>query len=157
MSNEKACQFDCVVPLERPKAFALIVDHPALWWESPFAGKSGPVRECGIEPHPGGVCYEIGEDGKRRVWGTILSIEEPLYVRFAWQVSPDGEPIADPGASSRLTIEFRETGDKTRLELVHSEFLRHGEKADEYRDAMAASYGGWQQVLSRIVQAAARG
>jgi uncharacterized protein YndB with AHSA1/START domain len=155
MSDDTTCQFECVLPLERQKAFELVIDHPQLWWVTPFSDPGEAVRECGIEPHPGGVCYEIGEDGRRRVWGTILSIEEPLYVRLAWQVSPAGEPIADPAAASRVVISFRDAGDATRLELVHSEFLRHGEDADHYRNAMASAEGGWQDWLKRLQKAAA--
>lgn len=156
MSDDTTCQFECVLPLERQKAFELVIDHPLLWWVTPFAEAGEAIRECGIEPHPGGVCYEIGEDGRRRVWGTILSIEEPLYVRLAWQVSPSGEPIADPGAASRVVVSFREAGDATRLELVHSEFLRHGEDAIRYRNMMASVDGGWPHRLARLEDAASK-
>lgn len=154
MSNEKTCRFECVLPLVRQKAFELVIDHPSAWWISPFSDSGEEIRECGIEPRPGGVCYEIGQDGRRRVWGTILSIEEPLYVRLAWQVSAKGEPIADPATASRVMISFREAGDATRLELVHSEFLRHGEEADDYRQAMSSG-GGWESRLSRMKEVAA--
>lgn len=154
MSNEEPCRFECVLPLVRGKAFELVVDHPSAWWISPFPGSGGAIRECGIEPRPGGTCYEIGEDGRRRVWGTILSIEEPLYVRLAWQVSAKGEPIADPATASRVMISFRDAGEATRLELVHSEFLRHGEEADDYLHAMAVD-GGWEKRLDRMAEVAA--
>ena len=107
-----------------------------------------------IEPRPGGVCYEVGADGRRRIWGTVLSIEGPLYLRLAWQVSPQGTPIADPGIASRVMLTFREAGDATRLELVHSEFLRHGEGAEAYRDEVASG-DGWQGRLKRLELAAA--
>lgn len=154
MSVETPCQFECLLPLERLKASELVIDGPSLWWLSPFADGGGEVRECGIEPQPGGVCYEVGKDGRRRIWGTVLSIEEPLYVRLAWQVSPRGQPIADPAAASRVMISFREADDATRLELIHSEFIRHGEEADAYREAMA-SVSGWQSRLERLQQVAA--
>lgn len=154
MSVEKPCQFEIVLPLRRSKAFELVIDHPALWWITPFSESSGEGHECVIEPHPGGGCYEVGADGQRQLWGTILSIEDPLYVRLAWQVSPLGQSIADPGAASRVMLTFREAGDATRLELVHSDFLRHGEGAETYRDEVAAS-GTWPRMLEQMKRAAA--
>ena len=73
MSNEEPCRFECVLPLVRGKAFELVVDHPSAWWISPFPGSGGAIRECGIEPRPGGTCYEIGQDGRRRVWEEACS------------------------------------------------------------------------------------
>lgn len=153
MSGEKTCQVECLIPLERHKAFELVVDHTGSWWESVFSFGETEVRESGIEPHAGGACYEIDTKGRRRVWGTVLSIEEPLYVRLAWQVSQNGEPIADPATASRVVMSFRDAGEATRLELVHGEFVRHGESADTCYERVSSD-GGWRRRLQRLVDAA---
>lgn len=153
MSDEKTCRVECLIPLERQKAFELVVDHIGSWWTSVFSPGGTKVRESGIEPHAGGVCYEIDIEGRRRVWGTVLSIEEPLYVRLAWQVSTDGEPIVDPAAASRVMMSFRDAGEATRLELVHGEFVRHGDSADICYEQVASD-DGWRRRLMHLVEAA---
>lgn len=152
MVHETECRFETLLDLPRDRAFALFVDRPELWWSSPFreAGKA-PV-EVGIEPFAGGSCYEIDDNG-RRIWGTVLSIEAPLYIRLAWQVTQDGEKVADPAAASRVMVSFRQSGNATRLEIVHSEFLRHGEAGADYRDRMGGQ-AGWPRIIEQLETAA---
>lgn len=150
------CQFECFLPTSREKAFRLVVDHPEKWWISPFLEEGGQAviaSAVGIEPHPGGVCYEMDPAGRRRIWGTVLSIEPPLYIRIAWQVSPNRVPIGDPAASSRVMMEFRASGSSARLVVTHSEFVRHGEGADGYRSFMGEPMG-WPKLLANLSHAA---
>ncbi|WP_150524378.1 SRPBCC domain-containing protein [Roseibium sediminis] len=152
MSGGDNCHFECFLPVPREMAFGLVVDQLDRWWTSPFSRNPAtpdPVREVAIEPYPGGVCYEIGMDGSRRIWGTILSIEKPLYIRIAWQVAPNCDRIADPGAASRVVIQFREAGEVTRLEVTHGEFIRHGPAGDQFRDFMASEHG-WPLMLANL-------
>jgi len=151
MSNA-LCEFECFLPIPRAQAFQLVVDQPQTWWFSPFLSEDNEalaITEVGIEPQPGGVCYEMDQNGRRRVWGTVLSIEPPLYIRIAWQVSQLRHPIADPGASSRVMIAFRDAGTATRLEVTHTEFIRHGEGAEKYRSFMAEPLG-WPKLLANL-------
>lgn len=153
MEQHLEYRFDCVVALPRTAAFALFVDKPELWWLSPFADSAGQRVDAGIDPFAGGSCYQISPSGKQLVWGTVLSIEAPLYFRLAWQVSAEGAPIADPAAASRVMVNFRDAGENTRLELVHSEFLRHGEDGAAHRDHMAGP-DGWPILLKSLAGAA---
>ncbi|MEP2706757.1 MAG: SRPBCC family protein [Roseibium sp.] len=156
MDEQLECQFNALLSLARDKAFKLVVDHPDLWWTSPFQGMEKESLEAGIEPFAGGNCYEIDKSGKHRIWGTVLSIEEPLFVRFAWQVSPNGMPIADPATASRVMLSFRESGEATRLEIVHTKFLRHGEDGAAYKNDMAGP-NGWPRIIERLQKAAGSG
>ncbi|MBO6758414.1 MAG: SRPBCC domain-containing protein [Roseibium sp.] len=156
MTTEDACHFEVLLPIARQAAFALVVDKPFLWWSSPFEPGDDPKRgvaEVEIEPQPGGLCHEIGADGVRRVWGTVLSIEYPLYLRLAWQVSPDKTLITDPAAASRVMMTFRDAGTMSRLEVDHTEFVRHGEGGQTYRSLMNGP-GGWPRLLDNIVAVA---
>lgn len=153
MEQEQECRIDGLLELPRERAFSLVIDRPDLWWASPFADAQGDRVEAGIEPFPGGACYEIDSAGRRRIWGTILSIEPPLYVRLAWQISLEGEEIADPGTASRVMFNFRQSGDSTRLEIVHSQFLRHGEDGALYCSRMSAPEG-WSRIFGRLKSAA---
>lgn len=151
--DQYECRFEAMIALPRVKAFKLIVDHPELWWRSPFLGTKGKPLDVGIEPFVGGICYQIGNEGQRQVWGTVLSIEEPLFIRIAWQVSQEGTQISDPAAASRVVFNFREAGDNTRLEVVHGSFLRHGEKGGDYMTEMKQAEG-WPRILRQISDAA---
>jgi len=154
MSYETECRFDILLDLPREQVFSLFVDRPDLWWVSPFTETGDDALEVGIEPFAGGVCYEIDSMG-RRIWGTVLSIEAPLYVRLAWQVTQEGEEVADPGTASRVMVNFRDAGGATRLEVVHDEFLRHGEAGADYLTRMRSS-GGWPRILDNLKAAARR-
>jgi len=155
MSYETECRFDTLLDLPRDQAFSLFVDQLDLWWVSPFREADGTELEAGIEPFAGGACYEIDGNG-RRIWGTVLSIEPPLYVRLAWQVTQGGTEIADPGTASRVMVNFRDAGRSTRLEIVHDEFLRHGENGADYLSHMQAP-DGWPRILNNLKSAAANG
>ncbi len=152
MTQDTECRFDLLLALPRDQAFALVVDRPDLWWSAPFRDAGIAGSEAAIEPFPGGRCSETDENG-RRVWGTVLSIEPPLYVRLAWQVTLHGEEIADPATASRVMFNFREAGPMTRLEIVHTEFLRHGEEGADYLGRMCEP-GGWPRIMDNLEKAA---
>lgn len=156
MAYETECRFDCLLDLPRDQAFSLFVDRLDLWWTSPFSKANEEEAEAGIEPFAGGACYEIDGNGRRRIWGTVLSIEEPLFIRLAWQVTLDGEEEADPAAASRVMVNFRDAGRSTRLEVVHTEFLRHGEAGADYMEHMRAP-AGWPHILQKLLAAAKSG
>jgi len=153
MVHETECRFDCLLDLPRDQAFALFVDRLDLWWRSPFQDAGESKHEAGIEPFAGGTCYEIDDNGRRRIWGTVLSIEAPLFVRLAWQVTLAGTEEADPAAASRVMINFRDAGRATRLEIAHTEFLRHGETGAQYLQRMGEPEG-WPQILKNLKEAA---
>lgn len=142
------------LPLAREAAFDLLVDHIGDWWPRELTFSRDPAADLSIEPMPGGACTEQTPGGPRRVWGTVLSIERPLYLRLAWQISFDRNPVADPAAASRVMVEFRQAAEGTRIELTHGDFLRHGEAGIAYREAMASS-AGWPACLDAL-EAAAR-
>ena len=171
MSVEQDYRIECYLPLPRARAFELLVDSPETWWPSWSAfcaddmadakdrvaagnSKSGLNGQKGstlvsIEPYPGGACYETVPDGSRIIWGTVLSVEKPLYIRLAWQVSFAGKPVMDPAAASRVVISFRSAGDGTLIELIHSDFIRHGDRAEICYSRMA-SERGWPALLERF-------
>ncbi|WP_417670667.1 SRPBCC domain-containing protein [Roseibium sp.] len=154
MSIEQSCQFERYLPKPRDEIFALLVDHPETWWQPIGPDEySEDAETVTITPYSGGVCDQTAKDGTRLVWGTVLSIEAPLYLRLAWQLTSQGEAIADPAASSRVMMTLRGAGEGTRLEVVHSDFIRHGEDAQACRDFMC-SENGWPLLLKRLEEAA---
>jgi uncharacterized protein YndB with AHSA1/START domain len=143
------------LPLSREAAFDLFVERIGEWWPRDYTFSRDPAADLSIEPFPGGAYSEQVPGGARLVWGTVLSIEPPLFLRLAWQISPDRQLIADPSAASRVTVEFRAMADGTLVELAHRDFLRHGEAGEGYRAAMASPQG-WPFCLDALAEAAAR-
>ncbi len=152
LRNEEECFFTCEVPLSREDAFELFVGRLTDWWPRGYSFFGEDMLEVGVEPRLGGLCYEISKTGNQVVWGTVLSIEAPLYVRLAWQIGPDRSVTGDPGAASRVMVTFREARHGTNVELVHNDFLRHGEGGLDYLKAMASPQG-WPDYLARFVDA----
>ncbi|GAA0778011.1 hypothetical protein E1180_17425 [Roseibium denhamense] len=151
MGQEQEIRTEDLLNLPRDEAFELVVDNLETWWTSPFE-EAGPM-DAGIEPFAGGVCYEIGSSGRRRIWGTVLSMQKPLYIRLAWQVSAGKEQIPDPATASRVMISFRAVGQATRIEIIHSEFLRHGQDGADYLSEMRGR-NGWPRMIANLKQAA---
>ncbi len=145
--------FAVSLPLSREAAFDLFVERFGDWWPRDYTFSRDPAADLAIEPMPGGACSEQVPGGARIVWGTVLSIEPPLFLRLAWQISPERGVIADPAAASRVTVEFRAQADGTLVELTHRDFLRHGEAGEGYRAAMASPQG-WPFCLDALVLAA---
>lgn len=152
--TDAPCIFDVTIPYLREEAFALFVDRFGVWWPRDYTFSRSPDCDLAIEPMVGGACEEIAQGHPRVVWGTVLSIERPLFIRLAWRIGPDRKPVVDPAASSRVMVEFRTAADGTRVELTHTDFLRHGEGAEAYREAMA-SPAGWPHCLAELARAAA--
>jgi len=153
--DEKACTHECVLPISRDKAFSLVVDHFGDWWPRDYTFSGEDLKELVIEPFPGGNCYEVDNNGRMIIWGTVLSIEAPLFIRLAWQISPDRQVVPDSATASRVMISFRDAGEATRIELVHNEFIRHGEGGDRYRVAMASPMG-WPKCLEALAKTAGK-
>lgn len=152
---DTGCTFTLSLPCSREAAFDLFVDGFGSWWPKECSASGDALQEAGIEPQLGGACYEQTRTGQRIIWGTVLSIERPLYIRIAWQIGPDRQLVADPAAASRVVAVFRELREGSTLELTHSEFLRHGVDGEAYQEAMA-SEKGWPYCLEALRKAAGK-
>lgn len=141
------------VPVER--AFALFTEELTTWWPPEYTWSQDVLEAIVIEPCVGGRCYERGPHGFMCDWGRVLIWDNAHRLVFTWQISPKREPQPDAEKASEIEVHFeREGGDKTRVELEHREFARHGEGAKEYRAALA-SQEGWGYILECYVAAAA--
>ena len=116
----------CSVGVSVSRAFEVFTEGLGTWWIREFTW-SGPdaLERVGIEPGVDGKCYEIGPYGFRCDWGRVLAwVELQFY--------PDGEG-------------------RTRIDLEHRGFERHGEAGVTYREALDE---GWEQLLARYAAAA---
>ncbi|MBM0231643.1 SRPBCC family protein [Micromonospora sp. STR1_7] len=144
-----------LVPGSPEHAFAVFTDELTDWWVTEYTW-SGPeaLAELGMEPRAGGMLYEIGPYGFRADWGRVLTWDPPRRLVFAWQIGPDRVPVPDPARASEVEVLFLPEGaERTRVELEHRHFDRHGEAAEGYRKALTA---GWHELLSRYLATVSR-
>ncbi|MEU5963860.1 SRPBCC family protein [Micromonospora parva] len=144
-----------VVPGSAEHAFAVFTDELTDWWVTEYTW-SGPdaLAELGMEPRAGGMLYELGPYGFRADWGRVLTWDPPRRLVFVWQIGPDRAPVPDPARASEVEVLFHSEGpERTRVELEHRHFDRHGEAAEGYRKALTA---GWHELLTRYVAAVSR-
>ncbi len=127
-----------LLPARRERVFRAWTD-PALmekWFAPPDLQAVGVEAEAVV-----GGSYRIGmrqPDGSIHVAsGKYLEVVPPerLVFTWAWQTDP-------PGSASRVTVEFFEQGESTRLVLTH-ERLATQESAESHRQ-------GWEGCLEQL-------
>ncbi|MEV1143626.1 SRPBCC family protein [Micromonospora sp. NPDC049799] len=145
-----------LVPTTPEEAFGVFTQAMTDWWVTEYTW-SGPglLAELGMEPRPGGMLYEIGPYGFRSDWGRVLTWDPPRRLVFTWQIGADRVPVPDPARASEVEVLFHPDGPhRTRVEVEHRHFDRHGQAAEGYRQALTA---GWHELLSRYAATAVRG
>jgi uncharacterized protein YndB with AHSA1/START domain len=143
--------FTVAVPAER--AFHAFTADFVRWWPAEYTWSGAVLQWIGMEPHTGGACYELGPEGFRCDFGRVLLWQPPHRLRFSWQIGPTRVPEPDPARASEVEVRFlAETPDRTRVELEHRHFSRHGSGAREYRAAMDSPQG-WDHILHRYARA----
>jgi uncharacterized protein YndB with AHSA1/START domain len=137
-------------------AFATFADGFATWWPRQASWSGDVLESIGIEPRVGGFLWERGPHGFRADFGRVQAWEPPHRLVFSWQVGPDRTPEPNPARASEVEVRFRALGDgRTRVELEHRGFERHGEGGEAYRDGMAAD-AGWPSLLRAYASALQR-
>ncbi len=141
-----------LVPAVADRAFTVFTTGLSEWWVKEYTW-SGPAAlvAIGIEPHEGGMAYEIGPHGFRNDWGRVLLWQPPRQLLLSWQISPERAPVPDPDKASEVEVRLTPVDDQhTWIEVEHRGFDRHGEAAEGYRRALT---DGWQELLSRYAVA----
>ncbi|MCW3839476.1 SRPBCC family protein [Micromonospora yasonensis] len=144
-----------LAPTSAERAFAVFTGSLTDWWVREYTW-SGPdaLAELGVEPRSGGMLYEIGPYGFRNDFGRVLTWDPPRRLVFTWQIGPDRVPVPEPARASEVEVLFLPDGpDRTRVEVEHRNFDRHGEAAEGYREALTA---GWHELLRRYLATVTR-
>jgi DNA-binding transcriptional ArsR family regulator/uncharacterized protein YndB with AHSA1/START domain len=139
------------MPVER--AFALFTDGMATWWpESHHLG--GVPAEMVLEHRAGGRIFDRYTDGREQDWARVIAFEPPSRFVFGWHLTGDWSFDPDPEHASTVEIRFiAESATRTRVDLEHRDFDRHGEAGDAIRQAVGSS-DGWPVGLKAFEQAA---
>jgi uncharacterized protein YndB with AHSA1/START domain len=134
-----------VVPLAVPDAFDLFTSRMASWWplKTHSVAKDRAVA-CRLESGVGGRIYEVDDAGAEHLWGTVEVWEPPGRVVFSWH------PGRDAATAQEVEVRFSAASEGTTVELVHRDWERLGDAAEEIRSGYDV---GWDMVLRRMADA----
>jgi uncharacterized protein YndB with AHSA1/START domain len=144
------------VDVPQQRAFEVFTRDYAAWVpEGQFMSPERPATVV-IEPKAGGRWYERAKDGSETDWGRVLAYEPSARILFGWHLNGSWQFVPDPKQASEVELKFVADGpSKTRVELEHRGFDRHGSDGDGVRAAVASEMG-WALTLQRFAEAAAR-
>lgn len=75
---------------------------------------------------------------------------------LSWQITPEWQAENDPEKARAVEVRFVADGpQRTRVDLAHRGFERHGAGGDTMRDAVGSPDGGWGNLLELFAKAAA--
>jgi uncharacterized protein YndB with AHSA1/START domain len=158
VSDAEAVVKSVTVEATVEEAFALFTAGFDSWWPRTHHIGKLPMQKGIIEERAGGRCYTIQTDGSECDWGRVLAWEPPVRLVIAWQITHEWGYEPDLAKSSEVEIRFTaEPGGRTRVDLDHRHFERHGAGAASMRTAVG-SEGGWGSLLqmyaARVAQRA---
>jgi uncharacterized protein YndB with AHSA1/START domain len=130
------------------RAFEVFV-HMTSWWPREHRVVAADLDEVVIEPAVGGRCYQIGVDGSECDLGRVQTWDPPRRLQIAWHLDRRFEYEPDASRASEVDVTFTPVGEgRTRVELEHRAFDRHGPDGDAIRTAVGGE-GGWGYILER--------
>ncbi|MEV6847402.1 SRPBCC family protein [Actinoplanes sp. NPDC051411] len=131
------------------KAFAVFTDRFGDFKPPEHNLLGTPIAETVFEPRVGGHIVDRGTDGSECRWARILAYDPPDRVVFSWNIGPTWQVETDPERTSEVEVTFTaETPDRTRVELEHRHFDRHGPGWESVRDGVEHDQG-WPLYLNR--------
>ena len=145
------------VETSRERAFALFTERAGSWWPATHHIAPQPFVAVVMEPRVGGRWFERSTEGAECEWGHVLAWEPPSRVVLAWQLTAEWKYEPDMAKASEVEVRFVAEGAKrTRVELEHRGFERHGAGAEKMRTAVEGP-SGWTQCLAQFNEATQRG
>ena len=110
------------------EAFEVFTQGISRWWPlAKYSVSRERAARCAIEPRAGGEVFEVGDDGAKFVWGTVLVWEPPHRFVMTWH------PGRDASSAQEVEIRFTAGDGGTRVELEHRGWEKLGDRAAEVR------------------------
>jgi uncharacterized protein YndB with AHSA1/START domain len=135
----KTVTVDCSVE----EAFRVFTADALSWWPVETHSIHESVDEIVFEPEVGGAVYEIGTNGERGHWATVLEWEPPNKLVLAWNI------LEREGDVTEVEVRFIPENGSTRVELEH----RGWENVAVEGPRKRANYEtGWDTVLARYAE-----
>jgi uncharacterized protein YndB with AHSA1/START domain len=103
----KTVTVDCAVE----EAFRVFTADAISWWPVETHSIHASVDEIVFEPRVGGAVYEIGTNGERGHWATVLEWEPPHRLVLAWNI------LALEESPTEVEVRFSPAGSGTRVDL----------------------------------------
>jgi uncharacterized protein YndB with AHSA1/START domain len=101
---------------------------------------------------PTSIQHSVVVEAPPERWAHVLAYEPPDRVIFSWDISPRWQVETDPARTSEVEVRFAEEAPgRTRVDLEHRSFERHGEGWEQLRDSIAGE-GGWPGCLQLFAQ-----
>ena len=133
--------------LPAQSAFEKFVNDFNDWWPIEYTWSGDSLKEISVGNKIGDFCTETGPNGFRVDWGTVTDVQKDKLFSFRWQIGFNRDPIPNPEKASLVTVTFNPVSDtETKVELIHSDFRKHGENYQEYLKALD-SEKGWDYIL----------
>ena len=138
---------DVTINREPAEAFDLFTRRIAEWWPLEThslgaSGNGGRPETVVMEPHVGGLIYEISPDGERQPWGSVTAWEPGVHVAFTWHVG------RAPESGTHVSVNFRPAdAGGTHMTLTHDNWHVLGAEAEEQRERYLT---GWTGLLNDL-------
>jgi uncharacterized protein YndB with AHSA1/START domain len=133
------------------RAFQVFTEQFGTWWPKEYHIGTVEMADFVVEPKVGGRWYEVGVDGTECDTGRVTAYEPPDRLTLAWHLDGAWHYDPDPTHASEVEVRFIADGEsRTRVELEHRHFERHGEGAPAVRGAVE-SPRGWDFCLAGYV------
>jgi uncharacterized protein YndB with AHSA1/START domain len=135
-------------------AFKVFTDGFDRWWPRSHHIAEKPMAKAILEAKKDGRFYERAEDGSECEWGKVTACEPPTRIVLLWQLNGAWKYDPDASHASEVEVRFVSLGAKrTRVELEHRHFERHGETGAAIRNAVSQP-GGWAGIIDMFKKAA---
>ena len=140
---------EIVVEAPIARAFATFVERFGEFKPKEHNLLGAPITSTTFEPRVGGHIFDRAEDGSECHWARVLAYDPPDRVVFSWDISPSWQLESDPSHASEVEVRFvAETPDRTRVQLEHRNFERHGPGWEGVREGVGGD-AGWPLYLAR--------
>jgi Activator of Hsp90 ATPase homolog 1-like protein len=136
-----------IVPISAAAAFEKFRHDITAWWPREFTWSGDALESLYFEGRKQGVLWERGPEGFRIDIARVMRWVPPERMVLRWHVGPNKMPEPNPARASEVEIKFiPEEPQRTRIELEHRFFSRHGAGAESYRALMGGAKG-WPTIL----------
>jgi uncharacterized protein YndB with AHSA1/START domain len=133
------------------RAFQVFAEQFGSWFPKEYRIGGAEPADFVVEPRQGGRWYEVGADGSECDTGRVLAYDPPNRLVLAWHLDGNFRYDPDPAHASEVEVRFTAESDgRTRVELEHRGFDRHGAGAAAVHAAVDAP-AGWDYCLANYL------